>query len=236
MNLVELEQAHLEARLWQLFDSALPNGGYAHSQGLEGLVQAGEIVDEATLCDFLHNEFADNLIFLELPLCRLAHESVVKEELPSLTILDDLSWAVRPSRELRQAASACGRQTVLLFERILSVDTSTGRSLQRIAEHFSRYQTPVVIGAIAGVLELSPLRTQAAMATQMLHAAIAPMIKLLQFGPSQVQRLLFDSAQAIPDWMRRSADLAQDQLGCFAPRWDLASAHHEFAERRLFIS
>lgn len=223
-------------RLQQLFDSALPNGGYAHSQGLEGLVQAGEVTDEPTLLGFLCHEYADTLAQVELPLFRLAWEASAAGDWGTVGELDELSRAVRPSREFRQAASATGRQTCLLFGRILETSSAAADRLGQASGHFVHFQAPVVLGVLAEIVGIPLAMALPAFAGQLLNGIILPAVKLLQFGPSQVQRLLYQVSCDVPGWVRDSRQVARDEIGTIAPRWDIASTNHAFAERRLFIS
>ena len=223
-------------RLHQLFDTALPNGGYAHSQGLEGLVQTGEIVDEETLTAFVRAEFADSLIHVELPLFRLAHSAVRERRFEELRTLDQLSRALRPTRELRASASAIGRQTYLLFERITRSCDREHQHLVRACEFLEHFQAPVVLAVLAALIRIPLAPALSAYAQMLLAGFVAPGIKLLRFGPGQVQTILFSFGGDIPQWVECSLTVPIEDLGTTAPRWDIASAHHEHADRRLFIS
>lgn len=223
-------------RLHQLFDTALPNGGYAHSQGLEGLVQTGGIIDEATLTAFIHAEFADSLIHVELPLFRLAHTAVHEHQPEALRTLDQLSRAVRPTRELRESATAIGRQTYLLFERVTRSSSREHAHLIRSCEFLEHFQAPVVLAVLTATMQIPLAPALSAYGQMLLSGFVSPGIKLLRFGPSQVQAILFSFGSDIPQWVERSLTVRIEDLGTSAPRWDIASAHHEHADRRLYIS
>lgn len=223
-------------RLHQLFDTAFPNGGYAHSYGLEGLVQDGEICSEDDLIEFSCQEFADSLISTELPLFRLAYQAFESGELARISELDQLSWAVRPTRELRESASSVGRQTYRIFGRIIDSQGRNGMRLARVGEHFLRFQSVVVLGSLAALLEIPLSAALTGYCQQLVAGWVIPAVKLMQFGPAQVQRIQFELGSKTAHWVEQSLLVAPGEIGTVSPRWDVASARHEFAERRLFIS
>lgn len=224
------------ARCQQLFDTSLPNGGYAHSQGLEGLIQMGEIHDEATFTTFLRDEFTDALTYTDLPLFLAAHNAVTEEKYDELSPLDEMAWATKSSHEFREAGRTVGRQTMLLFTRIFQPPSIEGQRLARCSEFFGYHQSTVVLGSLAACLDLPVHASSSAYAHQLLASIITSTVKLLQFGPAQVQRLIFELGSEVPVWVRKASLLSIEEIGTIAPRWEIASARHEHAERRLFIS
>ena len=95
--------------LLQLSDSTLPVGAYAHSFGLEGLVQMGAISDIDDLERFLTREMLSTLTEVELPLIRISRQALENNDLTALTRLDHLALATRPTAELRSASTRMGR-------------------------------------------------------------------------------------------------------------------------------
>jgi len=104
-------------RLLHFSDSALPVGSYAHSFGLEGVCQMGIVDDANSLSLFLKRDVAHALRTIDLPLLALAHKAAMDGAAEKLALLDQLSWALRPTRQLREAASKIGRQQWKLYQR-----------------------------------------------------------------------------------------------------------------------
>jgi urease accessory protein UreF len=93
------------ARVLHFSDSALPVGAYAHSFGLEGVCQMGIVHDKETLKTFLHRDVVTALTHIELPLVAHAYQAAMDGKIEELKKLDQLSFALRPTRQLREAAS-----------------------------------------------------------------------------------------------------------------------------------
>ena len=70
-----------DALLWlfQANDSAYPSGAYAHSYGLEELVESGLIVTAGDLETFLEKQVIPALLVFEIPFFVRAHSAAVKK-------------------------------------------------------------------------------------------------------------------------------------------------------------
>src|SRR5690606_9628380 len=86
-------------------------GAYAHSFGLEGLVDSGVVHDRETLRRYLLHAVLPSLRNLELPLSahawRAFHQGPDWEKVEEIS---ELSHALKPARELRAASENIGRQ------------------------------------------------------------------------------------------------------------------------------
>lgn len=220
--------------LLQLTDPALPVGAYAHSLGLEGLVQAGEISDVGELTQFLQRDVLSSAREVDLPLIRLAREAIVGEDFSSLAELDELAWASRQSMELRSASAKMGRQLLLLSDSLLLEPQRDFYT--KVVEHLP-YRQNLTVLALYQTLHDIPLEPGlSGYVWQMFSGFAQAGLKLLHLGPFGIQRMLSDSLPLIDAAVQDSLKVKQDDVGGFLPMWDICSAQHEYAEARLFIS
>src|SRR5688572_29050646 len=96
--------------LLQAGDSFYPTGSYAHSFGLEGLVQEGVIRDRETLRAFLLHAAIPALRHVDIPIAAHAWRALRNEDWRRVGELCVLSSALRTSREVRAALENIGRQ------------------------------------------------------------------------------------------------------------------------------
>jgi urease accessory protein len=223
------------AGLLQTTDSFYPTGAYAHSHGLEGLVQSGVVHDRATLRSFLLDYALPALATTDLPLAAQAWESSgAPPDWVRLRELCFLGAALRGARELREASRATGRQRLDL--------AATLRG--GFAAEFNRravdgdWPAPACLAAVVEGRALgAPLEAVlSAMIYTTAAGFIAASVKLLRLGQNACQSLLAESLAQAPALISTALALNAADIGAFNPWWDIAAARHETAGFRLFIS
>ncbi len=219
----------------QANDSFFPTGTYAHSFGLEGLVQAGVIHDRESLREFLLHEVLPQLARTDLPVAAQAWAAAGDPvDWDRLSVLCELGAATRGTRELRQAAAAIGAQRLDLAARLHG---GLAAEFNRRAAEGAWPRPSCVAAAIEGRTFGAP---QEAVVAAVLYggvsALVAASVKLLRLGQNAIHTLL---AEVLAEGQGACAEAARfplESIGSSNPWWDIASARHETANFRLFIS
>lgn len=215
------------APLLHLSDSALPVGAYAHSSGLEGMVQMGIVHDADSLGLFLLRDVAHSLRHIDLPLVHKAHAAALDVHDDELERLDRLSWALRPARQIREATSTIGRQQLRVYR-----ETWAPQNLPSLPH----CQSPVVIGVIAAFSHIPARAAMLSLAYQTYSGLVQASLKMLPVGPQATQKLLHRALAEIRSTLTDAIDFADEKLGSFNPLWDIAASRHERAPARMFLS
>ncbi|MDQ8191552.1 urease accessory protein UreF [Roseibacillus persicicus] len=210
-------------------DTAAPVGGYAHSYGLEGLVQDGAVRTLEEFCLFLRRDVWASLQKVDLPLMELTYAAAECEDWREVRALDELAWALRPTRQLREAAGKVGRQQWRLFQRTWGKDAEE-------PDCFAGYQAPVVAGVVFSARGVPCEGGVRILAYQTYSALLQSALKLLPVGPMAVQELLHEMMLLLENREQHSRPVRKEDLGIFNPLWDIAASRHERAEARLFLS
>ena len=225
------------AAMLQAHDSAYPTGAYAHSYGLEGLVQAGVVRDRAGLAAFLEEQALPQLARCDLPMTARAWAAAGAEPEPdweSLLRLSLLCSAMRGTRETRAACEAIGRQRLAMATMLRG-----GHALE-----FSRRSEsagivvplPVATGAEGRWLGAPREAVLTAAYYGAVSGLVAAAVKLLRLGQNAVQALLAATLAKCNQTLDTALSLPDAALGSANPWWDIASSAHETATHRLFIS
>ena len=221
--------------LLQAGDSFYPTGSYAHSFGLEGLVQAGVVRDRATLRDFLLLSALPALRQVELPLAAHAWRALEQPDWERLADLCLRSAALKSAREAREAADSVGRQRAELLGRLRGHPLA--QEYLRRAEEGGWPFSPAVSLALEGRVAGAPLAAiLAGLAYGTLSSLLAAAMKLLRLGQTAAQALLTEALAAAPAQIAAAESVPLGEIGWYNPWLDIAAARHEGAELRLFIS
>ena len=221
--------------LLQAGDSFYPTGSYAHSFGLEGLVQEGVIRDRATLREFLFHSVLPSLRQSELPLAAQAWQALGAGDWTQAGELCRLSAALKAPRELRAAADNIGRQRAELTA-LLHGHPLAQEYLRRAAAGgwpFSAAVSAALEGRVLGAPQVAVLSAVYYASTASLVSAA---MKVLRLGQNASQTLLTETLAAAPGVIAAAERVPFDEIGWFNPWLDIAAARHESADSRMFIS
>ena len=222
-------------RLLQTTDSMFPTGAYAHSFGLEGAVQDGLVTDTASLDEFLANQIVPALLHLELPCTRHAYEAVEADDFETLCKLDRQYAALKGTRELREASARTGRQRLELLKKIAPDAWWEKMDAARRTGTLDAHDV-IVIGAQGSRADIPLEAVQTAVYYQALAALVSASLKLIRIGQEACQDLLGKHLRDVPMAIEAARDVSPDEMGWFSPTLDIASARHETAYTRLFIT
>lgn len=221
--------------LLQAGDSFYPTGSYAHSFGLEGLVQEGVVHDRATLREFLRLSALPALRQAELPLAAHAWRALGEENWTQVGELCRLSSALKTSREARTATENIGRQRTELMAALRPHPLAEAYLKRAVAEGwpFSAAVSAALEGRVLG----APLP---AVLGGVYYASLAAMLsaamKLLRLGQNASQSLLTELLKEAPAIIAAAEQVPLPEIGWFNPWLDIAAARHETADSRMFIS
>ncbi len=222
--------------LLQAGDSFYPTGAYAHSYGLEGLVQAGVLRDVDSLRRYNEQSVLPALERAELPVVALAWRALGEPvDWDAVGEVCVLASALKTTREVRVASHNVGRQRVELLAR-LRPDTLATTFLERVATAGWPHAATVA-AALEGRVNGAPLgAVLGGVYYATISGQLAAAMKLLRIGQNAAQMLLTDMLGQAPTVVAAAAAVPRDEIGWFNPWLDIASARHERAEARLFIS
>lgn len=221
--------------LLQAGDSFYPTGSYAHSFGLEGLVQAGVVCDRDSLRRYIFLSVLPTLRQVDLPLAAHAWRALGDADWKRVGELGVLSSALKTAREARLASENIGRQRAELAAR-LHASPLAQEFLRRAAEEGWPYSSPVS-AALEGRVLGAPLRAVLVGVTYAaLGSLLAAAMKILRLGQNGAQSLLTEALTAAGGQITSAEATTIEEIGWFNPWLDIASARHETADARMFIS
>ena len=215
--------------LWllQANDSSYPSGAYAHSFGLEEMVESGIITKSPDLERFLECQVLPALLTFEIPMFARAHRAAAQQDLETLRALDAELDAWRIPHEAREASRRIGSQRLDLLAVldespfIASFRNACPRGHQLVVTAIELAAAPAADAARA-------------FAYQAIASLTAASMKLIRIGQTACQRILRRTLDLLGKWIDAALSAVPD--GWFNPLLEIASLRHARSHARLFIS
>jgi len=225
------EDAAALYRLMTWLSPAFPVGAFSYSSGIEWAVEAGDIVDAATLQNWL-SAMLDGPGFCDGVFLAQAHQAAAASDDARLRTIAELAAAFAPSRERHLETTAQGRAFI---------DTARAAwNCDGLDDLIAACDGAIVYPVAAGIVSAAHVLPLAPTMHAFLHALtsnwISASARLIPLGQTDSQRLLAALEPAVAATAQRAVAATLDDLGGAIFRADIASMRHETQYTRLFRS
>ena len=225
------------APLMQTTDTLFPSGGYAHSYGLEELVALGKVDSSEALEEFLIQEIMPALENLELPYLKFCSDAVKNREYEELMELNEEISALKLTREFREAGKSQGTQMIRMIREIYACPV-TAEFNRKLHERGGQCQQITATALLRNTQRVPLISCMVAWIYQAISNFCSASVKLLRLGEVACQKIIHRllETDGVQKAIAKSLKVKRENAGFFNPMLDLASARHELAFSRLFIS
>jgi urease accessory protein len=219
-------------RLMTWLSPSFPVGAFAYSSGIEWAVEAGDIVDAASLRGWLASMLADGPGFCDGVFLAQTHRAASSGDDTTLAGVAELASAFVPSRERQLETSAQGRAFIEIARAAWN-----SPSLDRlISSCGGAIIYPVAVGLVSAAHAIPLVSTLHAFLHALTSNWISAGSRLVPLGQTDSQRVLAQLEPIVAATARRALAASLDDLGSATFRADLASMRHETQYTRLFRS
>jgi urease accessory protein len=219
-------------RLMTWLSPAFPVGAFSYSSGIEWAVEAGDVVDAASLQGWLAAMLADGPGFCDGVFLAHAHRAASSPDGVGLRDIAELAAAFAPSRERQLETSSQGRAFIEIARGAWNCD-----GLDRmIAQCDGTIVYPVAVGIVSAAHAIPLAPTLHAFFHALTSNWISAGARLIPLGQTDSQRVLAMLEPDVADTGNRALTATLDDLGSATFRADLASMRHETQYTRLFRS
>jgi urease accessory protein len=219
-------------RLMTWLSPAFPVGAFSYSSGIEWAVEAGDIVDPASLRDWLGAMLAEGAGFCDGVFLAQAHRAASSFEYARLRHVAELAAAFVPSRERQLETSAQGRAFIDIARAAWNCDGLE----QLISSCDGTIVYPVAVGLVSAAHGIAPAPAIHALFHALTSNWISAAARLVPLGQTDSQRVLASLEPVVVSTAKRALAASLDDLGSATFRADLASMRHETQYTRLFRS
>lgn len=218
---------------WQLLDSILPTGGFAHSYGLEAAIQSRLVTNQEDLKSYII-QVLENTGSLLLPYVYMATKT---PDIDSWCKLDRWLEATLTNEVSRKASTSQGSALLRVAASVfLEVP-----SLKKIRDTFlgsgsASFHHAPIFGLLCGLLNFDSTTSQRAYMFMTMRDVISAATRLDLIGPLGASVLQHQIAGVAEDMVKKWMDRPIEDSCQTAPLIDTVQGCHGYLFSRMFCS
>jgi len=217
-------------RLLHLASPTLPIGAYSYSQGLEWVVERGDVRDAESARIWIGEMLELVVAPGEAAIVWRLLEAARGCEWNKAADWNDFFRASRETAELRAETEQMGGSLARLSRELGVLDDGSDSAAERMAP----VTLPAAYALVARGFGIAPEKALTAYVFSWLENQVLCAMKTVPLGQFAGQRMLFDLGARVPATVTRARSIGDDEICTFAPGLALASARHETQYTRLY--
>jgi urease accessory protein len=217
-------------RLQAWLSPAFPVGAFTCSHGIEWAVEAGDIVDAATLSDWLGVVVGQGGGFIDAALFCEAHDAVTAADDERLRDVAELAAAFVPSRERHLETTAQGDA----FVAAVRASWPCAALDRLVAVRNTQVAYPVAVAVAAAGHGIGKEPALAAFLQAIVANLVSAGVRLIPLGQTDGLKTVASFESVLARVAARALATHPDDLAGTAFRSDLAAMRHETQYTRLF--
>ncbi|WP_051624156.1 urease accessory protein UreF [Clostridium akagii] len=219
----------------QISDSVFPIGSYTQSNGLETYVQKGIIKDKKSAEEYLKSVLWNSYMYGDFLAVKLAYEYTNNNDMKKIIELDEILWAVKASREMKEGSSKLCIRFIKLIEKFYKEKFiieygDTIKSGECMGQHSIVYGS---FSALAKIPKENALRSYLYNAAS---SVVNNCAKLIPLGQVDGQEILFGVQELLQKMTIEIEKLSIDDIGRCCISFDIRAMEHEELYSRLYMS
>jgi urease accessory protein len=217
-------------RLLQLTSPMLPLGAYTYSEGLETLVQQGQLTTAAQLASWLELELSHGSIRLEAAVIRPVMDAIAHADHAAVQHWNDWLSALRETQEMREQSWQMGRSLTRLLQ---TLEPTLAETLAAWGEDCN---VAVAYALAAHHWQIDPHTATLGYLHSWASNLVNAGVRLIPLGQTTGQQILLQLAWGLEEAAIAAQPLAPEAF--YACSWGvaIASMNHETLYSRLFRS
>jgi urease accessory protein len=219
-------------RLMTWLSPAFPVGAFSYSSGIEWAVEAGDIVDAASLQDWLSAMLTEGAGFCDGVFVAHTHRAATAGNAAALRDIAELASAFVPSRERQLETTTQGKAFIEIARSAWSCEALA----PLIAACDGAIVYPVAVGLVSAAHDIPLAATMHGFFHALTSNWISAGARLVPLGQTDSQRVLAALEAVVVATGRRAMQASLDDLGGATFRADIAGMRHETQYTRLFRS
>lgn len=219
--------------LMQIAGGTFPSGGFSQSWGLETYVAEGKVKDGESFKAFTDTYLESTVARCEGPIMYEAYRLAADWEEEKIRELEELSCAVKMTKESRESSLRMGKAFMRIMVDIMEDETLAGIRKMCGPEGISY---PVIYGLVCGRIGIDIREAMRSFVFSTVNALVQSAVKLIPLGNKQAQGILLELYPAMEEAVETGLATTMEEMSNFCPGFDIAGIRHEYLPTRLYMS
>ncbi len=233
MNIDEIEQ---DLGMMQLSDSFFPTGIFATSNGLEFLFKERKNNGMSEIVNILRINIRQQIGPSDCVALANAFDSANKQDFEKIIEIDNIIFATKPIKEIRDASIRSGIQLIKCVSEFVKDDKILEQYKNNISENNVHGIFPVAFAICCNALKIKKEKCMMMLLYGFTVGVVGAALRLGLIQHFEGQKIIHSIKPIISETIQEYSDKSISEMWQFAPQMDIIQMSHEKMNSKMFIT